>query len=361
MQKPNVAIVHYSNLFLAPYVYKYAEYLNDFGIKFDLIYWKRESSEELPPVGVQKIYCYENRLSPTLPRHKKIKDFLCYTNFAIDKIKENHYNRLILLNTYSALLMSWYLSFSYQGKYAIDTRDYWYEKNPLIFKIQKSVFAKASLRVISSDGYREFLPKMDYVVMHNETQIPQEVIEQFRFKKNFNTAPICISQIGFIRFLDQNCKLINAFKNDKRFKLLFAGSNSESLQSFCIKNKVTNCELRNKFLPEMTLNFYSETDLIHNVYGNGIDLDQAISNKLYYCAKLGLPILVSPNTYMQKIVLKYGLGFTVDFSDAELPDKLYEYYQNLDRKQFLIHCDRFLEAVNLDMLTLKSALKSFIL
>jgi len=361
VKKPNVAIIHYSNLFMAPYVYKYAEYLNDYGIKFDLIYWNRESFIDVPPLGAQNIYCYEQKLTATTPRYKKLKGFLCHTKFVISKIKENHYDRLILLNTSTALLMSWYLSFSYTEKYAIDVRDYWYEKNPLIFQIQKRVFAKSTLRVISSDGYREFLPKMDYIVMHNEINIHKEITDEFRFRNKSNKTPICIAQVGFIRFYDQNCKLIRALKNDKRFKLLFAGYNAEQLRSICMKSKATNCELHDKFPMEMTLDFYRETDIIHNVFGNGIGLDQLCSNKLYYCAKLGLPILVSPNTFMQKIALKYGLGFVVDFSDPEFPDKLYTYYQNLDREQFLVNCDRFLEEVNLDMQTLKAALKSFIL
>ena len=42
---------------------------------------------------------------------------------------------------------------------------------------------------------------------------------------------------------------------------------------------------------------------------------------------------------------KYGVGLTCDPEDFDFADKLYEYYNSFDRKEFTVNCNTELERI----------------
>ncbi|MBQ6534297.1 MAG: hypothetical protein IJI37_03935 [Opitutales bacterium] len=351
-------IVLNCNLFLAPFVRKYAEILKRRGILFDIIYWNRISNNEPPVEGAGKTFVFDVPLQPLQSKLKKIPEFIKFARYVKKVVSENHYDRLILLNTSTALMLAAFLLFSYRGKYATDTRDYFMEKRMLPYFLEWIVFKKADLRVISSPAYKKFLPKLDYVLMHNETFAPSDCID--RFRKRERGGKIVIGQVGLIRFYNQNIALIKSFGNDPRFIIKFAGENSDSLKSYIKSNGINNVELVGKFPSNETFEKYSDVSLINNIYGNDISLDTAYSNKLYIGAKLGMPILASPNTLTAETVEKYGIGCSVNLSDKNMPDKIYNYFSKIDFDQFLHNCDKFLSDVNSDMQNAEKSIVDFL-
>ena len=103
------------------------------------------------------------------------------------------------------------------------------------------------------------------------------------------------------------------------------------------------------------------TDMINNLYGNNsMLLDYALSNKLYYAALLGLPILVSPDTYMEEVACSYGFGYSVNINSDTVCDDIYNYYKNLIGKNFTLPVSILLD-VNKDNEQFKNAIKNYII
>lgn len=192
----------------------------------------------------------------------------------------------------------------------------------------------SKLNVISSEGYKAFLPQgRRYILVHNYSDVSVEIIKEFG-KKTQNT-PLRLSYIGLIRFQEQNKKIIDLFANDKRFLLQFIGKNAMELEEYVTTHHIENVRLIDQFPSDKTMDFYRNTDVILNAYGNHTPLlDYALSNKLYYAAALRLPILVSKDTYMEKIAVEGGFGFTLDIDDISIKEKFISWINGLDRIEF---------------------------
>ena len=200
------------------------------------------------------------------------------------------------------------------------------------------------LNVISSPGYKKFLPQGNYYVCHN---VPNEKnINVYQENRRDINKKIQISYIGLIRFMEQNIKIINFFKNDSRFQLNFIGTNSKKLEEYCKKNNIKNVKLIDTFPKNKTLEYYKQADIIMNLYGNNTPLlNYALSNKLYYSACLYKPILVCPKTYMSEIVSKYNLGYELYMKEKKELDDLYKYYNEIDINSFKNNSQKFISEV----------------
>jgi hypothetical protein len=198
-------------------------------------------------------------------------------------------------------------------------------------------------------------------LVHNDPEIDEFTIKKFE-NRNLNKDKIVISYVGLIRFHDQNKKVILKFKNDKRFILRFIGKDAYALKKFCEENNVDNVELIDWFPPEKTLNYYYETDIINNLYGNSTPLlDYALSNKLYYAAKLRMVVLVCPNTYMEKISKKYGFGYTFNINVPNACDDLFTYYKSQSLQVLKQGCEMFEREINSDNKVFNEIVQNFLM
>ncbi|MEH7461455.1 capsular biosynthesis protein [Bacillus thuringiensis] len=354
--KAKVCFVCLSNMYLVPYLSKYLENID---IPYDVIYWNRHSMKETLPAD--NLFPFEYPMNENSSKKQKLVGYLKFRKFANKILEKNNYTGVIVLHTTTGILLKSALKKCYSKKYIIDIRDYTMEKNPLFYALEKDLIEHSALAVISSKGYESFLPKYDYVLSHNDISIPASIIQDFR-KPKIKENKISISFIGLIRFHEQNKRVIAKFANDERFVLNFIGADAFALRSYCEELKVSNVNLIDRFPPEKTLDYFKTTDIINNLYGNdSMLLDYALSNKLYYAALLGLPILVCPNTYMEKVACSYGFGYSVDLNADTVCDDIYNYYTTLDWKEFYSSCDRFLLDVNMDNEKFKYAIDNYIL
>lgn len=354
-----IALISLANLYLCPYINKYLEVVRD-RAEFDVIYWDRHRVKESVS-GVRQMYAYHAPMDEMLPRWKKLLRKIGFCRYARKLITDNHYDGVVILHTNAAILLHRTLEKYYKGRFILDIRDYSMEKNPVYFRIEERLVKISAVNFISSDGYRAFLPEASYHLVHNSTHIDPAFVQEFRKTRQDRKEPIRISFIGLIRFFDQNEKLASAFQNDDRFQLNYFGKNAENLKKRLAAKQFKNLEFHDQFPPEQTLDFYQKTDIINNAYGNqNMSLDYAYSNKLYYSAILGLPILVSPKTCMADIVTKYQLGFVFDPDDKEAPEKLYAYYTSIDWAQFDKNCAEFCRMVEKDELEFQQILKRFL-
>lgn len=352
--KKKICFVSLNNLYLSPYI---NNYISNIDSEYDAIYWNRHQINE--DIGASNHFEFNYSMDEEVGKFKKIRGYLKFRQFVLKKLNNYNYDGVVLLHTSIGILIYSFLSKKYTKKFIIDIRDYTMENNPLFFFIEKKLIKKSALAIISSEGYKNFLPSHDYILDHNNIHINEEIRRKF-LSKNNNKDKIVISYIGLIRFHEQNKEIILKFKNDERYLLKFIGKNAKYLKKFCEENDVTNVELIDRFPPEKTLDFYYETDLIYNLYGNNSPLlDYALSNKLYYALNLKIPILVCPKTYMETISINSGVGIVFDKNNPKALDKLYNDYQSIDWAELIRKSDLYLENIEQDDKKFKKFIKNF--
>ena len=325
-----IALIVGTNLHWAPFYYRYEKYLNNKGIKYDLILWNREGVNE--PCNATNIIECNTRDVANNKNPMKIWKFIIFGNFVKKTIKKNNYEKLLFVGTYGCAIAFCcnFLEKNYKNKMWIDIRDDLYEWFKPFYLAEKKSIDASFATTISSPAFKKFLPEHNYYMMHNIDPNVNEMVQRFNRSEN-QEGRIRISFIGNVRYYEQNIKLLELLKNDDRFKVQYFGKGSDDLKEYCAKNDIKNVEFHGGFKQEDTILFYQKTDLINNIYGNEtMNLQLALSNKLYYGLFLRIPILVSSNTLMEELTKEYQIGFAFE-NTKEFPNKLYSWYKNIQR------------------------------
>lgn len=344
----NTLIILADNVYLTPYINFYISVLDKLKVDYKIIYWDKNNNEIIDDSRYLRFY-YK-----AISKTRKVRGYLKYREFVIKEIKREKYTILIPLHAIVSFVLFDLFIHNYKHRYIYDVRDYSYEKFFLYRVAQKSLVNNSTMNIISSKGFEEFLPQGEYFVTHN---VPHDNYKSYRQYENCGNSTINISYIGLIRFMEQNKKILLFFKNDKRFHLNFIGTNAMQLNEFCFQNEIHNVTLIDTFDSCETLNYYKNTDLVMNLYGNNTPLlNYALSNKLYYSACLYKPILVCEGTYMEKVSKKYGIGFSLSMNSMKEKDALYHYIIQMDRKNLIHNCDMFMVDVYNDKSSLEMEL-----
>lgn len=345
MNSAKICIVTTRNIFDAPNIGKYQNIIKE---PFDIIYWDRKGTEE--SCGAEHYYRFSGTLKPDASRYEKIRSYYRFWKFVNRFLSINHYERLIVFPTQAAWLIQRKLNTIYCKKYILDIRDYAGENILLFRNLTAKAIKNSGLSLITSPAYKSFLPSYDYLITHNIQPIDEKIITEYRSKDHRSKdKPIVISYIGSVRFIEQQKKVINCFKNDVRFVLKYIGSGSEQLENYCKQNEVRNVELKGRFPREDISKHYLDCDIALNIYGNNDPyLDHALSNKLYCAAYIGMPILCSPGTYMEKISLEWTFGYPLDINNPDSINNLYNFYCNINWPVFYNKCDEFISSIELN-------------
>lgn len=348
-----ICFVCYGNLYLAPYIDNYLSLTNT---QCDILVWNRhlinEEKENHNVIAFNKVV--KDNGNSVFLKVKKMFAYLRYSRFVNRILKRNCYDVVIFLQSIGAVFSQGLLLRKYKGKYIVDIRDYSIEGIGFLYKKEKKLLKNSAVNVISSEGYRNFLPNDDrYLLVHNyNSGIP------IMNEMNPFTRPYRLAFIGLIRFQEQNKKIISLFANDERFHVSFIGKNAYELKNFVKNNGIGNVTLIDQFSPNETLKYYNGTDVVLNVYGNHTPLlDYALSNKLYFAAALKKPILVSKDTFMAEISVKNGFGFVLDFEDEKIKDKLENYLEKMNLGVFITKCNDFIEKVKIDNVNFEQEMK----
>lgn len=353
-----ICIVLPCNIYTAPFYKRYINIFKSIEAEFDLIYWDR--ADILEETFADNTFKFEMPDEVNSGNSSKIFKYLKFNLFVKNILEKRKYDRVLILGSYAGIMaqLSSFLSSKYSGKYWLDIRDYTFEKNRLYLRMMTKAIKSSHATVISSPGYKEFLPEWDYIQAHN---IDFDSINSFNPSNKIKDDKIRISFIGLVRYYEQNKKLLEIFKNNSQFTLQYFGMNSEILEEYCQANEIHNVEFHGRFKPSETPYFYNKTDVVNNIYGStGIELTTALSNKLYYAASAGIPILVSKDTLMADISCKYGFGYAVDLSDMHLPKKLERWYLQLNQSKMFENCRLFMKSVEEDEIEFETRLINFI-
>ncbi|MEY8677306.1 hypothetical protein [Granulimonas faecalis] len=293
----------------------------------DLACWNREGLEEAKPGANVLAFNYEIGEGV----FQKALGYLKYRRFVKRILISGKYDLVVVTPTQTALLLSDVLIRHYAHRYIVDIRDYCHENLWFVRSLEKRVIGDAVATVISSSGYREFLPSDEsYCLVHNNRELPESKVETV-VRRDKDRRPLTIGFVGFVAYHEQHKRLIRLFANDDRFVLAFIGAGSAALADFCQQEGISNVDIRGSFKPDEIMDIYSGLDIINGIYGeNCPELDYALSNKLYFAGDLAMPIIVNAGTIMQEVSERYGMGFAVDMSDPATPDKLYKFYKDIN-------------------------------
>ena len=338
-----VAIISFSPPYTVPYLRYYLEAISKTKNECDVIFWDRDGDFRTS-IETSSIKYIPYRYKTSNVRFLKYLGYIFIVRFIRKMLQKNLYDRIIFLQTHAAVACRKILLKKYKNQYVVDIRDFTLENFFWYRKLERSVIENSYTTIISSNGYKKFLPRFNYTVVHNYTPISDEIRHVSLLNKK--VVPIEISFIGSVRFIKMAKKLLLLMKNDDRFHLSFIGKGSELLKQFCSDNMIYNVTLIGRFAPQETVGFYKTCSIVNNYYGNkNRYLDYALSNKLYYAALFHLPVLVNPNTYSSEIATKYKFGITWDINEKDSVNLLYKKFQQINYEELSSGCDEFIDKV----------------
>lgn len=335
-----IAILSAVNIKHMSLISLYTSILESNGISYDIIYM--DKYDEVEEIGADRVFRYVNIINHDWSTVKKILRHFRFYSYAKRVLESEKYDRIIVWNDVAITMFGLYLSRKWKGKYCLNIRDYNGEEKRFIYYIFSRAIENSAFTTISSEGFKSFLPPKEYVSLYSYNS---SLLSEVTPKTNRRTENevIKISFIGNVRFFDKNKKLIDIFKNDSRFVLCFHGTNADVLEEYAKNAEAGNVECSGSFPINQTKHYLEEADIINNVFGNqSIGSKTLTSIRLFHAAYMQIPILVSGNTYMEKIVKKYNIGFVIDENDHNAPNELYEWYHSYDKELFKTGCRELL-------------------
>ena len=314
-----IAIIAFNNLKYCPYINPYKDFFETRGVDCDIIFFDRENIVAERKKGQAIAYDKQK---------KKIINFLRFAKETKRLLRNIQYDFVVVLTTIPGVLLTSFLRRNYKNKYLVDIRDYTYEKFFFYRHLQKKLFQRAKLRVISSPGFVNFLPKNEYVVCHNTTHNLHKSKNEFCS----SNTPIVIGYVGTIAYAEKCKKMIDLVKEDDRFVLHFYGNVRDvKLIEYA---KVVNSE-KIKFFgaydPKEKEKIINNVDILFNMYGNeSLLVKYALSNKLYDSFYYKKPLITSPNTEMAKLAGCFS--YSLD-NDSKNLNGLFDWYNNINKQE----------------------------
>ena len=355
-----ICLVSFIAPYTIPYINIYLKKIEELNMECDIVFWDRDGCFKEHKEDKIKYIPFSGIAKQSDSKIKRYIQYIPATRFINRQLKNNDYDKVIFLQTHAAVACRNVILKKYSKRYIIDIRDFTLENFALFRKLEANVINHSYCTVISSAGYKEFLPEYDYVIAHNFTPVDKKIVDEISNKDNCKQC-INISFIGYVRFYEMAKKLLIMFANDTRFHISYIGTGANALVDFCKCNNINNVTLHDRFCPDQTTEFYRNCDLINNLYGNHNKyLDFALSNKLYYAAQFQIPVLVSESTYSSEIAEKYSLGISWNPDDDNAVDKLYDKYCMFDKSEMKEKSKEFLDKVTVENKKFEETIQEFL-
>lgn len=309
----------------------YTDLLINTDIEYDIIYMDKYGIDEKN--HARKVFKFSVNTKHLSTPAGKLFEAMRFRKYATNIMSKEHYDFVILWREYAVFLFSSYVYRHYAGKYSVNIRDLWNKKNAIITYYVKKALRKSTFNTVCSDGFIPHLPKAEYLFLHC---INYEAIKKLSITNSAKNEknPLVITYIGALRYFDYCCKVVDVFANDDRFEIRFIGQGSEAIQEYANKNNYNNVVCKGAFEAEKTAELLEGTDIVNCAYGAESEAERALlPTRFYYAIYLGIPILDSEGTWLQKKAKELSVGITIpsDLSNKRgIADMVYETYMNMD-------------------------------
>lgn len=344
-----VLLIGPSNYSLMPYLHKYKQNLISMNVDVDTLEWDRMG------LGAKSKYIYsDNKIGFS----RGVLDYLKFSRFVKEVIKTGEYQKIVVFSLQSAFFLRGILKNDLKEKFILDIRDW---NSILKFYNFNSIINHSKFTVLSSPGFRNFLPKNNnFFISHN---IPSgfNLNKIDEFKPNLDLSNIIISSIGSFRNYPENMELLNELGNDSSFKIEYHGEGPDSIKlSSFVKNKgFSNVILSGKYNFEDEDNFYRNISFVNILEYSNIFSKFLLPNRLYKAVFFSCPVIVFGGSFLSEIIEKYNLGCVV-FRGNSIKESIISYLKNFDLSTYFNGRQQFLEIVNHDELVFQEMLKTFV-
>lgn len=335
-----VAMVLGASLGMLPWNYFYLDELMKNGCEVTVISWNREG---IGNEGIDKrivLKEYTERIDNSIHKIRKIGPFRRFRKYAAAILKENDFDLVIISTLQISMLFYDLLRHKYRRKYIYDVRDPWIEGKKFIRRISNQIVKNSVITFISSEAYKRWLPKDSRIVVTHNVRF-QDKSDYECAEKTAESDVIRIVFWGITREIETNIRFIKLIANDERFKLDYYGvllEEAKAVFTFCEDNHINNVEYKGEFPPNGRMKIAKNTDLIHDIYTSRREgFDTRMFNKYYDGVVFEIPQITYSSGFVGQCVEKYGVGLSISLQDGDA-DRIYQYYQNLDREQFHINC-----------------------
>lgn len=331
-----ICIIGTNNLKHISLISLYTNYFDSNNIPYDIIYLDRYGIEE----NCTAANVYRLVAKGSKGKLSKLFMFWKFREFAIKKIQEKKYDYIITWQTTGAYIFFDYLLRKFKAKYVINVRDYVDENNKLISGMLNRLIKNSVFTTISSEGFKSFLPKHDYVKVNS---INEEILHGIEGCPQNIRDVIKIGFAGNCRYFRESFKLIDALGNDPRFELWYCGTNSETLADYARNKGIGNVKTMPGFAPSDTVKIMADFDIVNSAFGNdAMDNSTLMPIRLYTALAIHRPMLVNENTQLSKEVYSHKIGFVISSYNG-LADNLYHYYKGLDFDVFTKDAANYIE------------------
>lgn len=332
-----VCFVNPDSLNVTPYFSQYLDCCED---GYEVVYWHRGSAKPDASFGEHVYFSPVDSPNPLLKLVQLAKGYLGFRAFASKVLRRGDFDKVVALTGNTGALLGGVLRKRYSGRYLVDVRDYFLEGVPLYARLEKKALDGAAFVVASSPAYTAFLGERPLEIMHNDQKI---VGVSAIDKRESGPGPFVLVSIGTAKNLGYDRRVIDFFANDDRFLLRFAGRGYEPLGQYVAERGIANVRVEGEFSSDRTLEMYQGTDAVLNMYGNHHPhFDYALPNKLYFAARLGLPIVVCPDTYLAEVVSENSLGLSLDLGDPESKERVLRLWDESERRRRQEGASRFI-------------------
>ena len=345
-----VLLLGFGKIAYMPYMNFYLDTLQTIDdVETDLIYWDRDGKPDAAiPSQINRTFKFEAHLEEQLPFKKKLKYFAKYRYFALKILKNNEYNRIIVLHTTPGMTLIDYLCRHYNGRFILDFRDISHETNSVYRTLVGKLVNASAVTYVSSNAFRKYLPEIEKIyTIHNylEDSLKHQNLRQ---EKNGTSDRIRISYWGLVRQVEVNKKFMDALGNDARFELHYYGrmqQDGREMEAYAKAKAYSNIYFHGQYMPEERYEFAARTDMIHNVYDLDNTMKNAMPNKYYDGIIFSIPQISTKGSHMGDIITNRGVGTVIDLDSQSIADDLWNYYKGIDWIQFEKKCSVALQTV----------------
>jgi hypothetical protein len=343
-----ILVMGVQKLAYMPYMNFYLSHMDLKNNDVHLLYWNRDNKEEKLPDYNITYHEFKLYQEDEVPKITKINSFLKYRKNAKQLIAKEKFDLIIVLHTVSGFLIQDVLWKKYAKKFIFDYRDPTLENIGLFKFLIGNIVKKSIVTFVSSDGFRKILPNREHIFTSHNILLDSLHYRNVRKMNQREVSPIRIRFWGMLRNESLNQTIINRLANDKRFELHYHGRTQKTgrnLEKYCLNNQINNVFFHGAYFPDDRYVFAKNTDILHNLYENDKVMIDAMANKFYDGIVHYIPQICSKDSFMGQKVTLDGVGVELDPNDPSFADTLYQYYLNINWKEFNQKCDTCLNSV----------------
>lgn len=345
------------NISVAPYLKIYTKVLDQLeNVEYDIIYCDKRGNKE--PAK----YRFSLKTKDNVSKLQKLVYYFLYSRYLLHVLKKEKYDKLIVFGPQIAIFIQSYLCKYYKGRFIMDYRDLSIDR---IFKKRyKKILDASALNVISSPGFKEYLPKKDFILSHNfDIDIVENAIADVRnepYELTKKDGKYHVMTIGGIRHVEQNCEIIKALANNGKFQITFAGwgFGVPALQKFVEENNIKNVEFTGFYDKKNEPEIIAQASFLNIYYSLDPNPRTAISNRFYNSLIYRKPMITTIGTIQGKYAHDYGVGLAVNDA-GNLANDIETYFQHFDSEAYEKQRLQLLKSFANDYYVFKEAITSF--